>query len=233
MVAQLSLSMSQSIRYSSAAFIEHAGARAAVSAVEKLAPTCGFSLIYIVGEKGSGKTHLAVYLAGKLQADHAVRLVAGGDFLRWAVDELPEAPFEQGEVLLVDDADLFLECRGTSAAFVEAVERLVNASGTLVLLGAKLPEQLTCAPQCKSRLAAGIHLALGNPQDADLDTLLNLITKQRGLQLRESKRSYILRRVTRTLPALVECIEKLDEGRDIGSLSTSFQALSGALSSGS
>jgi chromosomal replication initiation ATPase DnaA len=114
---------------------------------------------------------------------------------------------------------------------VDVVERLANADGTLVLLGSKLPEQIACAPQCKSRLSAGLHVAIGSPQDADLDTLLDLITKQRGLQLKESKRSYLLRRVTRTLPALVECVDKLDEGTELGSSSTSFQALSGALGS--
>lgn len=231
MVAQLSLSMSQSLRYSSAAFIEHAGVREAIEAVEKLAPSRGFSLIYIVGAKGSGKTHLAVYLVGKLMAERAARLVAGGDFLGWAANELPESPFAGGEVLVIDDADRLLETSGASGPFVDVVERLANADGTLVLLGSKLPEQIACAPQCKSRLSAGLHVAIGSPQDADLDMLLDLITKQRGLQLKESKRSYILRRVTRTLPALVECVDKLDEGSELGSSSTSFQALSGALGS--
>lgn len=233
MVAQLPLSLSQSIRYSSAAFVEHAGVREAVATVEKLASARGFSLIYLIGAKGAGKTHLAVYLVGKLQHERAARLVAGQDVAAWFTDELPEAPFEGGEVLVIDDADIFLEMNGSSGLFVDIVERLANADGTLVLLGSKLPEKIGCGAQAKSRLASGLHIVLGNPQDADLDTLLDLMTKQRGLQLKESKRSYILRRVTRTLPALVECVEKLDDGADLAPLSTSFQALSGALSSGS
>ncbi len=233
MVAQLPLSLSHSIRYSSAAFIEHAGVREPVATVEKLAAARGFSLIYMVGAKGSGKTHLAVYLVGKIQGERAARFVAGQEVLSWYSEDLPEAPFEGGEVLVIDDADLFLETSGSSGVFVDIVERLANADGTLVLLGSKFPEKVACGAQAKSRLTSGLHVVLGNPRDSDLDKLLDLMTKQRGLQLKESKRSYILRRVTRTLPALVECVERLDEGAEAFSSSTSFQVLSGALGSGS
>ena len=56
-----------------------------------------------------------------------------------------------------------------------------------------------------------------------------MITKQRGLKLTEGKRSYILRRVPRVIPALVECIERLEEGNDFTEASTSFHLLSEAL----
>jgi chromosomal replication initiation ATPase DnaA len=71
---------------------------------------------------------------------------------------------------------------------------------------------------------------LDGPADAELDSLLNLITKQRGLQLSDSKRTYILRRVSRTLPALVECVEKVEETGDFSSSRTSYTVLADALS---
>jgi chromosomal replication initiation ATPase DnaA len=79
-------------------------------------------------------------------------------------------------------------------------------------------------------LNSGLHLILEGPADAELDTLLNFITKQRGLQLSDSKRAYILRRVSRTLPALVECVEKVEDTGDFSSLSTSFTVLADAVS---
>jgi hypothetical protein len=71
---------------------------------------------------------------------------------------------------------------------------------------------------------------LEGPADAELDSLLNFITKQRGLHLSDSKRAYLLRRVSRTLPALVECVEKVEETGDFSSSSTSFTVLADAVS---
>lgn len=234
MSSQLPLSLSQPIRYSSATFLEHAGVQAAVTAVLTLAQQRGFALLYIMGEPRAGKTHLGVYLVGKLQHEQQrdARLVDGAQLRRWYSEELPQAPFQAGAVVMIDDIDLFLEGdegRKHAGIFVDIAERLALAEGTLVLLASRKPEKLACSSQAKSRIEAGIHLLLGDPQDADLDLLLDLITKQRGLQLKESKRSYLLRRVTRTLPALVECVDRLEDGGDFASPSTSYELLSGAL----
>ena len=234
MSAQLSLTLSQSIAYSSASFVEHAGVRDVVSTVRLLASQRGFSLVYIMGAHGAGKTHLGVFLAGMLQAEQGrdVRLVHASDLAEWFTEELSEHPFVGGEVLILDDADAFLEQalgNGQSGIFVDVVERLANADGCLVLFGTARADRLVCSPQAKSRIESGLHMILGNPEDGDLDGLLDRITKQRGLLLKESKRSYILRRVPRTLPALVECVERLEEGSDFSSASTSYQNLSGAV----
>jgi len=234
MSSQLPLTLSQPLRYSSATFLEHAGTQAAVTAVLTLAQQRGFALLYIMGERHAGKTHFGVYLVGKLQYEQQrdARLVDGSELKRWYSEELSERPLQAGEVLIIDDIDTFLEGeegRTHAGIFVDIVERLANADGTLVLLASRRPEKLACSSQAKSRIEAGIHMMLGDPKETDLDMLLDLITKQRGLQLKESKRSYLLRRVTRTIPALVECLNRLEEGSDCCDTSTSFTALSGAL----
>jgi len=234
MSAQLPLSLSHSVRYSSASFVEHAGVRSTIVTLKALSAQRGFSLAYIMGPKGSGKTHLGVCLVGKLHEEQGrdARFVSGRDLAEWYAQELLERPFQGGEVLVIDDADRALEelaQGGEPGIFVDIVERLANADGMLVLLGASVPERIRCGSQASSRLSAGLHFAIGDPQDADLDGLLDLMTKQRGLHLTESKRSYILRRVTRTLPALVACVERLEKGGDFESPSTSFELIAGAI----
>jgi chromosomal replication initiation ATPase DnaA len=135
--------------------------------------------------------------------------------------------------MVLDDGDRFLEeisQSNQSGIFMDLTEHLSQVDGTLIILGAAQPEQISCTKQIRSRLNSGLHLVLEGPTDAELDHLLNLITKQRGLQLSESKRSYILRRVARTLPALVECVEKVEDPRDVSSSRTSFNVLADAVS---
>jgi chromosomal replication initiation ATPase DnaA len=113
---------------------------------------------------------------------------------------------------------------------MDLTEKLSQVDGTLVVLGSSSPEKIECTKQIRSRLNSGLHLVLEGPADDELDSLLNFITKQRGLQLSDSKRAYLLRRVARTLPALVECVEKVEETGDFTSSSTSFTVLAEAVS---
>jgi chromosomal replication initiation ATPase DnaA len=192
-----------------------------------------FSLAYVQGPSGSGKTHTGVYLVGHLQEKlKPARLIARDEIASWYESEFRSLSLRDGETLVLDDGDLLLEDlsrNNQSGIFMDITERLSQVDGTLVILGSASPEKLECTKQIRSRLNSGLHLVLEGPTDAELDSLLNLITKQRGLQLSESKRSYILRRVSRTLPALVECIEKVEETGDFSSSSTSFTVLADAV----
>jgi DnaA family protein len=192
-----------------------------------------FSLVYVQGAAQTGKTHLGVHLVGKVRdAGRAARLIAGPELAEWFAKDLPTDPIHPRELVVLDDADLHLEGakkQREEGLFVDLAERVFAAAGTLVLLGAKQPEAVSCSKQAKSRLVAGMHLVMGDPQDDVLDTILDAITKQRGLLLTESKRGFILRRVVRTVPALVDCVNRLEETGEGAPLSTSFNLLAEAV----
>jgi chromosomal replication initiation ATPase DnaA len=132
-------------------------------------------------------------------------------------------------LVVIDDADLCLGEGVCQGMLVDLIERISRQKGILVLIGAADPEAIPTSPQLRSRLNAGLYLAIGGPKEAELDPLLDLITKQRGLQLSESKRAYVLKRVERTIPALVDCVERVEDGASLGDASTSFHKLSEAL----
>lgn len=230
MTEQLSLELVQPLRYSSSAFFVHTGVEGVVRTVTTLSSKRTFSITYIRGEKYSGKTHLGVYLAGKHQERNGrARLIAGSGLARWFSEELPGAPIQAWELVVIDDAHLCLSEGMCQGMLVDLIERISRQKGSLVLIGAADPEAIPTSPQLRSRLNAGLHLAIAGPKEAELDPLLDLITKQRGLQLTESKRAYVLKRVERTIPALVDCVERVEDGASLGDASTSFHKLSEAL----
>jgi chromosomal replication initiation ATPase DnaA len=234
MVAQLLLQLVQPLRYSSSAYLVHRGVVDVVTSLVTLSYQHVFSLAYVQGAANSGKTHTGVYLVGHLtEKGRPARLISREDVAEWYASELRSKPLRNGETMVLDDGDRFLEeisQSNQSGIFMDLTEHLSQVDGTLIILGAAQPEQISCTKQIRSRLNSGLHLVLEGPTDAELDHLLNLITKQRGLQLSESKRSYILRRVARTLPALVECVEKVEDPRDVSSSRTSFNVLADAVS---
>ncbi len=230
MTEQLSLELLQPLRYSSSAFFVHTGVSEVVRTMMALAGKRTFSMTYIRGERCSGKTHIGVHLAGKYQDRNGrARLVAGVSLAKWFSDELPGAPIHPWELVVVDDADRCLSTATCQGILVDLIERVARQKGAVLLLGSADPETIQTSPQLRSRLNAGLYLTLGGPKEMDLDPLLDLITKQRGLQLSEAKRAYILKRVERTIPALVDCVERVEDGACFGDASTSFHKLSEAL----
>lgn len=234
MVAQLPLQLVQPLRYSSSAYLVHRGVADVISSLETLAYQSVFSLAYVRGGSRCGKTHLAVYLVGHLAAKRKpARMVSREEIAEWYATEFRAIPLRQGETIVLDDGDQVLEeisRTNQSGIFMDLTEKLSQVDGTLIIVGAAAPEALSCTKQIRSRLDAGVHLVMEGPADDELDALLDMITKQRGIQLSESKRGYILRRVARTLPALVECVEKVEEPRELSSTRTSFHVLAEAVS---
>lgn len=233
MGAQLPLQLVQSLRYSSNAFLTHKGVVDLIASLETLAYQRVFSLGYVQGASKTGKTHLGVHLVGRLtQKGKAARMVSREEMAEWYATELRSEPLKFGETIVLDDGDRLLEeisQTNQSGIFMDLTEKLIQVDGTLVILGVAAPERIACTKQIRSRLDSGLFFGIDAPAESDLDPLLDLITKQRGLQLSESKRAFILRRVSRTLPALVECVEKVEDQRDLSSPRTSFNVLSEAV----
>ena len=233
MVAQLPLQLVQPLRYSSNAYLVHRGVSELVASLETLSYQRVFSLAYVQGGAKTGKTHLGVHLVGRLtQKGKPARMVSREDMAEWYATELRSKPLRRGETIVLDDGDRLLEeisRTNQSGIFMDLTEKLIQFDGTLVILGVASPERIECTKQIRSRIDSGLFFGIEAPADSELDSLLDLITKQRGLQFSESKRGFILRRVSRTLPALVECVEKVEEPREPTSPCTSFDVLSEAL----
>lgn len=228
---QLALQFSHALRYSSDSFLVHQGVQGVVDTVMLLARESRSSMVYVSGGESSGKTHLGVYLTAALRAcDVRARFLAAEEASAWLNGESERHALEFGECVVIDDADLFIARHGESGIISDLTERVRQVHGLLVMLGGRSIPELKASGQVKSRLEAGIVLFIDAPAENDLDKLLASIARQRGVRLTQSKRSFILRRVARTLPSLVEYVNRLgDVGRQ-AYLSTSFGVLSEAAS---
>ncbi|MEY4701454.1 MAG: Bacterial dnaA protein [Pseudomonadota bacterium] len=211
MPRQLPLKLAQSLRYSSDSFILHHGAQSVVDGVLRLAATGRFSVLYVRGEPCSGKTHVAVYLAGRLQdASFPVRFLAASQVAEWCVEDLPREPIRDREVLIIDDADTFLASEVRSGVFAELLERLRAKRGTLFLLGAKSLSEIQTGKENLSHLEAAVSLELDHPEDSVRAALLGAILQQRGRRLPAAKRAQALRQEPHTVSTLVRFVDALE-----------------------
>ncbi len=211
MSRQIPLKLAHPLRYSSDSFIAHQGAVAAVDGVVRLASVNSFSLVYVRGDRGAGKTHMGVYLAGQLQdASLRVRFLAASQVAEWCVEELPREAIHGREVLIIDDADTFLASETHSGVFGTLLERFRAARGMLLLLGTLPLDQVQTGRANVSFLEAAVSLELDAPEDTLRPTLLGAILEQRGRRLSAAKRLQALRQEPRSLLTLVRFIEALE-----------------------
>ncbi len=169
------------------------------------------SLMYLWGSDGVGRTHLlqAACLRFEQRGESAVYLP-----LAEVVQLGPELldNLEQCELVCLDDLDAV----AGNAVWEEALFHLFNRlrdSGRRLLLaaGASPRELLVQLPDLKSRLTLALVFQLQTLSDEDKLRALQLRASRRGLHLTDEVGRFILTRGTRSMSALFELLEQLDQ----------------------
>ncbi|MDR3418559.1 MAG: DnaA/Hda family protein, partial [Nevskia sp.] len=122
--------------------------------------------------------------------------------------------FEMLDMLCLDDVDGVLLDRRHALVLLRLIDAVHAHGGHCVLVAAAAPDSLPLAPlpDLRTRLAACAVFGLKPLGDADLRALLRLRARARGLELPEDVAEYLLRRLPRSVPALLEALEQLDRG---------------------
>ncbi len=150
----------------------------------------------LYGPEGAGKTHLLHAFAERHRA-----VLFPGETLRRLPDMPPNTP------LAIDDADTVPE--------PQALLHLLNAAAEArlpVLLAGRTPPAHWPAtlPDLASRLRATAAVALGQPDDALLRTLLARLLAERQLRVEPAVQDYLLAQLPRHGGALREAACRLD-----------------------
>jgi chromosomal replication initiation ATPase DnaA len=226
---QLSLIMQPKLAYNGENFISHAGTQQAEQAVKAMLLDAKFSLVFIAGAARCGKTHYSVKIADQSgQAGFFARLVEGERLAAWLSEGLR---LKSDEVLVVDDADLYLSTLkpGDSGPFVSLVEQARVVGAKICLLSSRTLSQFSFDNHVQSRLLAGSLVELGNPAENELPLLLRALSHQRGMRLKERSVNYVTRRVGREISALELYLERLNHLSHITGKGLKFSVVADAV----
>lgn len=164
--------------------------------------------VWVWGASGTGKTHLLQAICAEVGATTAYFP------LRRDLGLPPEAlqGFEARPVLCLDDA----EAVAGDLAWERALFRLFNEAselGTrLVFAAHAAPRNIAwCLEDWKSRASACEVYQLRELGEEGRIEALRLRAAQRGLQLPRETAEYLLKRVPRDLPSLLEMLDALDD----------------------
>lgn len=169
------------------------------------------SLIYLWGGEGVGRSHLlqaaclrfeqrgeqAVYLPLAEVADYGLELLDGLD---------------QAELVCLDDLDAVAGRADWEEALFHLFNRLRDAGRRLLLAATASPRELPVAlPDLQSRLTLALVFQLHALSDEDKLRALQLRASRRGLHLTDDVGRFILTRGERSMSALFELLERLDQ----------------------
>ena len=169
------------------------------------------SLIYLWGAAGVGRSHLlqAACLRFEQRDEAAVYLPLAevADYGPELLDNL-----EQCELVCLDDLEAVAGRADWEEALFHLFNRLRDAGKRLLLAAATSPRELGVQlPDLQSRLTLALVFQLQELVDEDKLRALQLRASRRGLQMPDEVGRFILTRGARSMSALFELLEQLDQ----------------------
>lgn len=216
---QIPLLLEHALRYSAEHFHLHAGIKGVCKAIAGATRSTKHSLMLVLGAPLSGKTHLAVYAAEVASTTgRETHFFEGSELLQWIAANPHENPYEgavsHNSAFIVDDTDRLFQHiwqRGTSALLVDFIERCKAQQALLIFFVPKAITNYNLDSHVLSQLRGAAEYEIGAPHLSDIDPLLDLIARQRGVLLTPFKRTFLTKRITQGIPEIVECLSRLTE----------------------
>lgn len=166
--------------------------------------------LYLAGNAGSGKTHLALSLcaaaeqAGRQAAYLPLQAAAGR--LRDALESL-----EGREVIALDGLEAIAGHREDEVALFDFHNRARSVGVTVLYTGRAMPDGLALLlPDLRSRLSQCVRIALPVLDDAGRAAVLRERAQRRGLAIDDAAIEWLLVHSGRELSGLVALLDRLD-----------------------
>jgi DnaA family protein len=167
----------------------------------------GETFIYIWGDAGLGKSHL-LQAACRASDAPSVYLPFG------RLEQLQVAMLEGLEhtpLICLDDIDRIAGRRDWEEALFHLYNRLRDTGSRLLVTAGARPAILPFVlPDLVSRLTAGLTFQIQPLDDDDKIAALRLRAQGRGLEFADDAGRYLLTRLPRDLPKLIDWLDRLD-----------------------
>ncbi|MCB0318009.1 MAG: hypothetical protein KDD56_04575 [Bdellovibrionales bacterium] len=204
---QIPLNIINRIPYKRENFILHSGITDIYEICLQLSEADKFQIAYIEGALRTGKTHFAVALTHDLSVKGLFpRLISGSELLKKLNTKEFDHKWDKNDVLIVDDSDHFFLAidSGASGSFVDLIESMRTAKSKVILFSSVSKNEFPCDEHILSRINQGAGFLIKPPDSEEINPLIDVMARQRGISLSENKREYLVKRIPRS----VEEIEK-------------------------
>jgi DnaA-homolog protein len=167
-------------------------------------------LIFLWGQKDSGKSHLLQALTTQYQTSERNAIYIS---FEQASDFTPEIlqGLEVMELVCLDDIQYIIGNKQWEEALFHFFNKIRDMEGRLILAADKNALNLNIhLPDLRSRLCWGLTYQVQSADDNEKIAVLKLRAHQRGVEISDEVARYLMKRVTREMSGLIALLEKLD-----------------------
>lgn len=208
---QFDLNLASNITYKPQGFVMHSGVSKTFESCQAIINNPNYFLINIIAKPRYGKTHLAIKLCDHfLKLGLLPQLLDGQNLAPWLI-KVSELSLTPNDLIIIDDAHTYLSQinPGDSGPFVTFVETLKRSGAKLIMFFNPEFYQLPCDEHVTSRLKFGLDLGIEVAAESELEVMIRVMARQRGVKLSDLQILHIARRIKRDLPAIEKYLEKL------------------------
>lgn len=178
--------------------------------LERLAALTEAGQLFVWGAPGTGKTHLLQAVCHRVTNQNRTAAYLSLDDTAGLPPELLQG-WENHALVCLDNIQAIAGQAGWEEAVFHLYNRLRESRHSLVVSASLAPGQLPLRlADLRSRLGAGLVYQLQALDDESSLQALQLRARLRGFELPEDTGRYLLKRVPRDLPALMNLLEQLD-----------------------
>ena len=181
-----------------------------VDAVRRFAADATPGSVLVVGDAGSGKSHLLE--AASAEASAGGDAVAFAPMREWSSQDVDAVRgFGRSGLVCIDDVDAIAGNRAWEEALLALVEEAASwQARVLVSAGAMPPGIAFALADLRSRLSAATSYRLRELDDEGRAKALRRHASGRGIELPDDVVGYVLTRHRRDMPSLVALLDRLD-----------------------
>ncbi len=196
---QIPLDLSLPISYDAGDYIIGAQNQQIIAIMQQF-PHWNSAWIWIEGDEGSGKTHLAHMFQSVMELSEIITINKPLEVLQ---QELEHKPY------LVFDDTIPQDAQGQEILF-HMINMVKNNQGHGVILSPFLEQDSNVLPDLRSRLDQMMRFRLRPPDDDMVRALLMKLFADRQLQLRLPQLNWLVPRMRRSYPFLRDFVQNVD-----------------------
>ena len=181
-----------------------------VDAVRRFAADGSPGRVLIVGDAGSGKSHLLE--AASAEASAGGDAVAFAPMREWSSQDVDAVRgLGRSALVCIDDVDAVAGDRGWEEALLALFEEAASRRARVLVSAGAMPPGIPFAlADLRSRLSAATPYRLRELDDAGRAKALRRHASARGIELPDDVVGYVLARHRRDMPSLVALLDRLD-----------------------